>query len=274
MSLKGNLLFNGDFETGTTEGWITGAFGKVFEFDFSASSEAKYRGSYGGLLYAGVDLADGYLAYNKTCSFEEYEAYLMIMYVKMVSGYFTLGKLYGLDDKGNLIDDLLIGYNAEEGVWRKYQAILRGFGDMTHFQIGLYAWCGSVDDKVYIDEAKLIPLRSVKGHVLEETLTFEGITADKEYYLTLACIGRCKIESIFRVTSVSGTNPTIKPYVYTGLFPDGATSLTIEHSTFTTEGRERKYFELPEISFVKLYYDVGGDSPSFNVKHYIRIYPL
>ena len=274
MALKGNLLYNGDFETGTTEGWVTGAFGKVFEFDFSVSAEAKYRGNYGGLLYAPVDLADGFLAYNKTCSFEEYEAYLAIMYVKIVSGYFVLGKLYGLDDKGNLIDDLLIGYNAEEGVWRKYQAILRGFGDMTHFQIGLYAWTFDTGDKIYIDEAKLIPLKSIKGHVIAETLSFSNITEDKEYYLTLACIGRCKIESIIKVYNVSGTNPTLKPYVYTGLLPDGATTLAIEHTTFTTEGRERKSFELPEVSFVKLYYDVGGDSPSFDLKHYIRIYPL
>ena len=109
MGMKGNLLLNGDFERGDTEGWVTGAFGKVFDFDFSASSEAKYRGNYGGLLYAPVDFADGYLAYNKTCSFEEYEAYLMIMYVNMVSGIYTNGVLYGLDDKGNLIKDFIIG---------------------------------------------------------------------------------------------------------------------------------------------------------------------
>ena len=168
---------------------------------------------------------------------------------------------------------MLVGYNAEEGVWRKYQAILRGFGDMTHFQIGLYAYCLDIGDKIYIDEAKLIPLESVKGHVLAKTLSFSNITADKEYFLTLACVGRCKIESIVKVYNVSGTDPTLKPYVYTALFPDGSTSLTIEHTTFTTEGRERKSFELPEISFIKLYYDVGGDNPSFDVEHYIRIYP-
>ena len=274
MVLKGNLLYNGDFEKGTTEGWVTGPFGKPFSFDFSVSADAKYRGNYGGLLYAPSDFVDGYIAYNKTCSFEEYEAYLMIMYVKMVSGLFTLGRLYGLDDKCNLIDDLLIGYNTHVGEWRKYHAILRGFGDMTHFQIGLYAWANLTGDKIYIDEAKLIPLESIKGHVLAETLSFSNITADKEYYLTLACIGRCKIESIVKVRSVSGTNPTLKPYVYTGLFPDGSTALTIEHKTFTTEERERKSFELPEVSYIKLYYDVGGDNPSFNIQHYIRIYPL
>ena len=118
MGKKGNLLYNGDFETGTTEGWVGGAFGKLFEFDFYASDEAKYRGSYGGLMVAQCDFADGYLAYNKTCSFEEYEAYLFIMYANSVSGYYMTGRLYGLDDKGNLIEDFMLGYNTENNKWR------------------------------------------------------------------------------------------------------------------------------------------------------------
>jgi len=274
MVLKGNLLFNGDFETGTTEGWDTQPFGKTQQYTLTASSEAKYRGNYGGKLHSETDLAIGYLAYNKTVSFEEYEAYLFILYTKMVRGYFNTAFLYGLDDKGNLIDDFFIGYNDEEGVWKKFIAILRGFGDITHFKVGGYFYGTFAPNTYYIDEAKLIPLRSVKGHVIAETLSFSNITADKKVYLGLACIGRCKIESIIKVYGVSGTNPTLKPYVFTGLFPDGATTLTIEHTTFTTEGRERKYYELPEVCFVELFYDVGGDNPSFDVKHYIRIIPL
>jgi len=273
MALKGNLLYNGDFETGTTEGWVTGAFGKVFEFDFSADAEAKYRGNYGGLLYAPVDWADGYLAYNKTCSFEEYEAYLMIMYVKIVSGFYTAGKLYGLDDKGNLIEDFYLGYNAETGIWRRYIALLRGFRDITHFQIGLYAWCGSTGDKIYIDEAKLIPLRSIKGHEIAEYRYFNDVTANKTWYSVIGCVGRCKLRSIVRTSDVKGTSPTLDVELSLSLLDNTSTYYTLQHTQFTSAGFEEKTIDLPEVSIITVKYTLGGTDPSFDIYHHLRIEP-
>jgi len=273
MSLKGNLLFNGDFETGTTEGWVTGAFGKTFEFDFSASAEAKYRGNYGGLLYAPIDFANGFLAYNKTCSFEEYEAYLMIMYVNMVSGFYTTGRLYGLDDKGNLIEDFLLGYNTEANTWRRFIALLRGFRDITHFQVGLYAWCSAVGSKVYIDEAKLIPLRSVKGHEIAEYRYFDNVTADKRWYSVIGCIGRCKLRSIVRTADVSGTSPTLDIILKIWLLDNTGTYYTLTHTQFTGAGFEEKIIDLPEVSAISIDYTLGGTNPSFDIYHHLRIEP-
>ena len=273
MGMKGNLLYNGDFETGTTEGWVGGAFGKLFEFDFSASDEAKYRGSYGGLMVAQCDFADGYLAYNKTCSFEEYEAYLFIMYANLVSGYYMTGRLYGLDDKGNLIEDFLLGYNTENNVWRKYVAILRGFRDITHFQIGLYTWCDSAGQKVYVDEAKLIPLRSVKGHTIAEYRTFESVTSNKTWYSVIGCIGKCKLRSIVRTANVSGTSPTLDIKLEIGLLDDTATYYSLQHSQFTGEGFEEVTIDLPEACWIKIIYTLGGTDPSFNIHHHLRIEP-
>ena len=76
MALKGNLLYNGDFETGDTQGWNSNPFGLSDEHDFFASCPAAYRGNYGGTLFAGEDYAYLYLMYEKMFSFEEYEAYL------------------------------------------------------------------------------------------------------------------------------------------------------------------------------------------------------
>jgi len=273
MALKGNLLYNGDFETGTTDGWLTAPFGKHCEFDFSADAEAKYRGNYGGLLYAPCDFADGFLAYNKTCSFEEYEAYLAIMYVKMVSGFYTTGRLYGLDDKGNLIDDFILGYNNEAGIWRKHIALLRGFGDITHFQIGLYAWCSDVGDKIYIDEAKLIPLRSVKGHEIAEYRYFNDVTANKKWYSVIGCIGRCKLRSIVRTEDVSGTDPTLDVKLEISLLDNTGTTYTLQHTTFTGASVEEKIIDLPEVSAISIEYTLGGTSPSFDIYHHLRIEP-
>jgi len=273
MVLKGNLLFNGDFESGTTEGWECGAFGTVCDYNLTASEEAKYRGSYGGLLTAQKDNAVGFLAYNKVCSFEEYEAYLAIMYVKLVSGLVTNGLLYGLDDKNNLINYYRLGWNIEENIWRKYVILLRGFGDITHFQVGLHAW-GSVEgDKVYIDEAKLIPLCSIKGHEIKEYRNFNNVTSNKEWYSVIACVGKTKLRSVLQVVNVSGTSPTLDTKIECYIFDGLVKPLILEHSQFTNDGTEQVTIDLPDVSYIRISYSVSGTSPSFDIYHHIILEP-
>ena len=273
MGMKGNLLYNGDFETGTTEGWENGPFGLSGELSFSADADAKYRGSYGGLLQSSVDNARSFIAYNKTCSFEEYEAFLFIMWEKVVSGLGTRGMLYAMDDKGNFLGNFLVGYNNETGIWRCHQAILRGFGEVTHFRVGGYFWTGAGGGKFYVDEVKLIPLRSIRGHTLTEYRSFEGVTTNKSWYSILECIGRCRLRSIVRVGSVSGTSPTLDITITIGLLDNTDTKYTLTHSQFTDVGVEEKIIDLPEAHFISIEYTVGGTSPSFDIYHHLRIEP-
>ena len=274
MVLKGNLLYNGDFETGTTEGWINGAYGKPGQLDFTVSAEAKYSGNYGGLLTATDFLQTSFLAYNEKFSFEEYEAFLYILPVKMVKGICVRGVLYGLDDKGSLIDYYRLGFNNEEGSWRVLQMLLRGFGRITHFEIGLITEGSDADSKFYFDEVKLIPLRSIKGHALEEYVFLENLTVSATKYAGIVTTGRGKLVSHVKVANVSGTSPTldISLKIYTLRIQESAYSF--EHTQFTDEGVEVKEVEVTDISIIKIDYNVGGDSPSFNVYHQIRLIPL
>jgi len=273
MALKGNLLYNGDFETGTTEGWINGAFGKLGECVLSVSEEAKLRGNYGGMLTAPGYFNESYIAYDKMCSFEEYEAFLYILPIKMVAGCYTIGYLYGLDDKGNLIDDYWLGYNNETGSWRTLKAILRGFGDITHFKVGVYYYSFEEGDKLYFDEVKLIPLRSIKGHEIADYRYFDNLTADKEWYSLIACIGKCKLRSIVRTAGVSGTDPTLDVTVDVGLLDNTKTYLSVSHTTFTGEATEEKIIDVPEVCWLRIKYTLGGTSPSFDIYHHLRIEP-
>jgi len=273
MVLKGNLLFNGDFETGTTEGWELGAFGKLAQHTLTASNEAKLRGNYGGLLTANVGFAQSYLAYNKVCSFEEYEGYLFICPFKMEHGIYNIGYLYGLDDKGNLLDEFWIGYNEELGIWRNIVALLRGYSDITHFKVGMYVYSLDAGDKFYMDEVKLYPLKSIKAVELAETRNFNDVTADLSWYSGLACIGKCKLRSIVRVSDVSGTSPTLDIKLTIGLLVNTATTYTLQHTQFTSAGFEEKTIDLPEVCYIGISYTLGGTSPSFDIYHDLRIEP-
>jgi len=273
MVRKGNLLFNGDFETGTTEGWEKGPYGFTCNYEFSADSGAKLRGNYGGMLFSSDYKPSAYIAYNKVCSFEEYEGYLFICPFKVIKGTTFMGILYGLDDNGNYITQYPIGSYFGEGDWTSVKAILRGFGDITHFKVGCYIYGKDDGGKVYIDEVKLIPLRSLKGHVLADFYNNTSISSLTRWRPMLICIGRCRLESIITVNDVSGTSPTLDVTISTGLFEDWRTELTHSHPQFTDIGTDRLSVDLPEVCWMIVTYSVGGADQSFDVSHHLRLQP-
>ncbi|UYL65038.1 MAG: hypothetical protein OBKJMPBA_00006 [Methanophagales virus PBV304] len=274
MTLKGNLLFNGDFETGTSEGWVNGAFGKAGECSFFVTSLYMLRGNYGGMLAAPTEFANSYMAYNKTFALEEYEAYLYLLPVRINAGLCCQAYLYGLDDKGNLIDEFPLGYNDETGYWRTFQAIIRGYADVTHFQVGLYFWGYNIGDTMLFDEVKLFPLKSVKSHMLVDGAEINNLTSDTTKYYLLSCLGRCQLKSILWVTDVEGTDPTLDVEITVILFKPYSLYYTIKHTTVTEKMSEDKTVELPEVSAIKVDYKVGGTNPSFDLYHALRIIPL
>jgi len=274
MVLKGNLLFNGDFETGDLTGWELEPFGKTQQFTATVTSEAKLRGNYGLKLSSDVDLAMGYIAYDKVCSFEEYEGYLFIFPFKMVEGWYNVAMLYGMDDKGNLIDNYWVCYNNTKGYWRTFKAILRGFSDITHFKVGGYFNGGYNTDIFYIDEVKLMPLRSLKGHYLTDYKYIDNLTTYKAWYPTISCVGRCKLESMVRVTNVSGTSPTLDIGIFYGLFDNTGTTMELWHETITSATKSKLSAVIPEACYLVVEYYVGGTDPSFDVYHHLRLIPL
>ncbi len=273
MVKKGNLLYNGDFETGTTEGWICGAFGLGCLAPLSVTSDDVYRGNYAGRISASEANAFSYVAYDVTCSFEEYEAYLYIFYGKLGLGACSMGVLYGLDDNGNLIKTFALGYNKEKDVWIKYAALLRGFDDITHFQIGVLALGDSMGVGFLFDEAKLIPLKSIKSHTLADYKAFADVSSNMTWYSGLACIGNCRLRSIVRTSDVSGTDPSLTVKLYISLLDNVNTRYVLQHSTITGEETDEQIIDLPEVALIEVEYIIEGTSPSFDIFHHLRIEP-
>ena len=163
MVLRGNLLFNGDFETGTTQGWEHGPYDFFAQCSFSASSEAKLFGNYGGLLEATADDQRSYIAHEKILPVEEYEGYLFISQYKLIGSGENEIYLWGLDDNSNYYYSFRIGKNLRGGEWRPGIYLLRGWYDVLNWRVGMYFHGVSAGAKLYIDDVKVIPLKSVKG---------------------------------------------------------------------------------------------------------------
>ena len=273
MALKGNLLYNGDFETGDTTGWNSNPFGLSDEHDFFASSPAAYRGNYGGTLLAGEDAAYLYLMYEKMFSFEEYEAYLYTAYINSVNGNQKSLVIYGLDDKGNLEGKHYVAYNNDENVWEKHLIMIRGFYNYTHFKVGMFCFGLYAGDKHYIDVVELIPLKSVESYTLSKFWEYKNVTSSFYKYVPLGLLGKGKIISIINVDNVSGTDPTLDIRITVGQAESVGLTMQYSHSQFTTKGSERIEHSVENVGQIFIEYDVGGTSPSFDFKHAIYLAP-
>jgi len=248
MALKGNLLFNGDFETGTTEGWNLNPEGFSNDFDLLIETVEVLGGNYGGNLISSIPYAMGWICYEHLANFEEYDAYLLVFPTKIEKGTYLYQALFGYDDKEQFRGILYLGYNNTIGEWKRGQAIL--------------------------DEVKLIPLKRVTSQTLAENIDIANLTTSKVVYPPLACMGRCILESTVRVKYVSGTDPQLKVTVYTGLVTQELTNISFSHTPFTDIGVERKVVERSEIGWILIDYDVSGTDPSFDLYHHLRIIPI
>ena len=181
--------------------------------------------------------------------------------------------LYGLDDNGNFIDKYSIGFNSDAGVWKRFAGILRGFGDVTHFKVGFYASADNSGDYLYFDEFKLLPLRSINSHKLVEEWSIGSLQTNLLKVLSIGVFGECWFESMLRVTSVSGTDPTLDVNMRVYYPPSYNIYEEFSHTTFTGPDYERLTKALPDASYVQILYVLGGTSPSFDFHHQVRIIP-
>jgi len=274
MAKKGNLLFNGDFEHGTTQGWKVGEFGLSGDFDLFSGSEGAYRGSYGGKVVAKKDNAYGYISYDKFCSFEDYEAYLLLGYIKLLNADKCQLILYGLDDNGNYIDKIPIGFNSEAGVWKRFSGILRGFGEITNFKVGFYIFADKEGDYAYFDEFKLLPLKSTSAHRIVEEWKIDNLTSYTLKVVPAGVVGECRLESFLVVRGVSGTSPTLDTRFEVYYPPSYDYYEVIEHTQMTGIGTDHISYDLVDGTYIWVIYNVGGDGASFDITHQVRLIPL
>lgn len=272
--LKGNLLFNGDFETGTTEGWINGAYGMMREYQFSVTTDDVYLGNYAGKLTSLINHPITFMAYDKLVSFEEYEAYLYVSHHKIVLGDFCYALLYGVDDKDNLMGMYALGYVNKKNTWGKIIALLRQFNDNTHFKVGVY-YQGVLDGgEIYLDEFRLIPLRSIKSVILRDYNSLTNLTANEIWYVNLAMMGPAKVYSEVEVLNVGGTSPTLDIKLAFYHINPSKNIVEKSHTQFSSEGKEIITQEVTDFSFIKVEYTVGGTDPTFDIRHLITAIPL
>jgi len=182
--------------------------------------------------------------------------------------------LYGLDDNGNLIKTICLGRIEYSGYWYRHQAILRGDGEITHFKVGVFAHGQISGNKFYFDEAKLIPLRSIKGHQLSDYYQRDVLTSDMSRLVPLACMGTARLRSAVRTWSVSGTSPTLDVTIIAVKIEDNLCWYELNHTQITNRTFEELTIEVRNIAYLWVTYDVGGTDPQFDIYHFLSLEPF
>jgi len=274
MVRKGNLLYNGGFETGTPVEWIFGDFGLQFDYTHEAETTNVYQGNYAWKFGATKNYAKGYISYDKICSFEEHEAYLFIGHVYLEGSFIVNPVVYGLDDNGNLLRIIYSTDIKEQDKWVKFMGILRGIGEITHFKVGLYMFAFSAGYICYVDEFKLIPLKNIRSHIVMEEIDLTNLTANTQYFAKIFMFGNCKLRSSLRVEEALGDSPTLDTTVSVFYNFSGALYRQICHSQFTDTGLEEIVEDIGDALILRVDYKVGGTNPNFSIKHRLALEPM
>jgi len=272
MVRKGNLLWNGDFETGDKVDWVLNPFNLGTGLsDFVVVTDP--AGGYAGNLWVAGGNNEGYIMYDKECDFEECEAFIYLMRIKKFSGRFIEGVLYGLDDNGNYIDFIPFAEVRENNVWKTIKCVLRQYNNFSHFAVGIRGLTLTDDTVCNFRGAKLIPVKHANSVYIGEYIRKDDLSSDFDYYGECACLGRCKFYSIITVPQLSGTDVelTIRISLYT---QDWVENLVIlEHPTLTEPSCDILSIEMPEVAKYRIQY-ISGTSPVADIRHDIRIVPL
>jgi len=274
MALKGNLLYNGDFGTGTTEEWIKGIFGLDGCWNWGITTDRVYRGNYALHIGANYKCVETFIGYDDSFSLEEYEAYLFTGYCYQDDPRTICPVVYFLRDDGGLERVYWAGVITDAGKWVRFIALIRAVGMYSRFTVGFYFKDVFQCNHFYIDEVALMPFRRIKGIIPTQEYTLSGVNNNRTYYLGLSAFGATKVRSSFMVTNVSGESPSLTPKLEMYYSPEFVIHKDLEHSTFTSKGFEEKTLEVGDAGYIHVSLTVGGSSPSFDIRHRIALEPL
>jgi len=273
MVLRGNFLYNGDFETGDLTNWELGRFGLVSDIPASITTEDKYKGNYAVKFLSSTSYVGSHLISTQDISFEEYEAFLFKCMIKNVDLGWMYPTVYFEDDNGELLSYAYFGYIIGGGGWEECAVLLRRHGLADKFAVGIFAYSTDAGQYGYADWIKVMPIKSLKSCKINTVKSYTSKTSSFNDVLHIGCVGEFKLYSKLAVEGVSGSSPTLDVQV-SGIDIDTSTEFTlIEHTQATDTMYEIKSVESVDIRYMLLRYTIGGTDPSFNFKHIISLMP-
>jgi len=207
MALKGNLCWNGDLETGTTEEWSN----KYWSYDNPPMMVMDGAGIDGGYaLYIPIFTAGIHygVCYDKVFPFEERELYFVEVYGKVVDATIK-PVIQFLDGKKRPLGELMFGTIFWNDEWERMCALVaRRFG-ASYFRVGFLLHTAT-QGEVYLDNLSVVGLTHSRDWVCGKyhrfSLSGEGYD---DWYCNIAVFVRHCYSWLVHVRELSGSSPKV-----------------------------------------------------------------
>ena len=270
MVRKGNLLYNGSFETGDTEGWTIAPVNNVVnEATIDVDNSNQKSGNYCGKLIAGGTGFYG-KGYDKLFDFEEYAAYYFEMWAKdgNTAGIYPFIEIY--DDRMNIINHYYIGYWAGT-TYGLIRGLITNFGLGRWGRLFLGAYGMDANTYAYFDNVLLMPVNKLSEWSFVFYKPEEDITSDKYWYPGILIPRPAKIRSVVEIGTVSGTDPELDIELRINSPIEYKLVENTDHVTISSSGTYGISYDSQSFGIVGVKYDVSGTDPKFPVKHWLEI---
>lgn len=270
MVRKGNLLYNGDFEKGDTTGWTVAPKNSTFgKANIQVDDANQKSGSYCGKVIAP---SSGYQAigYDMEFDFEEYVGYQYGFWAKKGSawGLYPFIEIY--DDNDELLDYFWLA-QRDNSEYEYFTGIFTNWANGRYARLFLGMYGLNEGDACYYDNVRVVGLKNIKDWTLNMYKDMGTLTIDTTWNLNLVIPRKAVIRDKAKVSDMSGTNPTLD--IDIRVFDPCAGQL-IEDKAFsqiTANGDYYLTFETVSFGLISIRHDLGGDSPSFKVRHYLEV---
>jgi len=270
MVRKGNLLYNGDFESGDVEGWTVAPKCSLYsEANIAIDNANQKSGSYCGKLTAG---GASYQAkgYDLKLDFEEYVGYLFEIWGKKDTAYGLAPMVEFYDSQGNIRNCYMLNYTTDTGYILSHGIFTNwGMGAYAKLFLGIYAL--NAGEIAYFDNVSVIGLKNIKDWSFNLFKDLGTITSDTTWNTCLMIPRPAIIRDKVNVTNTGGTSPTLDieirmnaPYILS--FIEGKS-----FSQITGDGLYFLTFETNSFGLIYVKHTLGGTDPTFDVSHHMEV---
>ncbi|MHC1567526.1 MAG: hypothetical protein ACXQTD_07440 [Candidatus Syntropharchaeia archaeon] len=269
MTKKGNLIENGDFEAGNTDGWTEAPKSGYNTATIEVDSSNQKSGSYCGKVVAG---GSGYYAigYEKLFDFEEYPGYYFQIWGNRHSAYGIYPYIETYGEKEEYIDYYQLGSYVGNG-YQLFRGVIPNLGYTRWWRLFLRVYAMSADTAGLFDDIAVIPISRIEDWSLELYKDLGTITSNKSWQPYVLIPRSAKIRAFAAVTGTSGTSPTLD---ITMKLAEPKGLRVIEEKAFSQITGDGDYFQSWEtfgFGFLSVSFTVGGSNPSFDVDMYLEV---
>ncbi len=271
---KGNLIRNGDFESGNLDNWEERFWGLgYYTSGFGVESGVGY--SSGKCMYCDIlTNRDYYIGWDEVFDMEDVAGYIYGFYAspRMIEVDLCPTIYYYNEFNDNELAHSFYAH-ATSG-WQPYQGFIRKMNEYSKISVGFMMDNASGNNRVRLDSFYLIPVYNISSVTFFRNWNRRAGEGNYYDYIWIFCVGLCKVSLTVHVYPHStGLDSSVYVWLYP-LTKDGH-SIVTDHLYFTTiENAETMSWIGHDIAGVRLWTDINDSNSDYTVDYYLNIQPI